>query len=50
MFYGFDRGVVYLYMQGVCVGCLFLILMLKMGIENLLCYYIFEVIEVCFVV
>jgi len=45
-FYGFDRGVVYLHMQGACAGCPSSTLTLKMGIENLLRHYIPEVIEV----
>ena len=35
-FHGFDRGVVYLHMQGACAGCPSSTLTLKMGIENLL--------------
>jgi Fe-S cluster biogenesis protein NfuA len=45
-FHGFDRGVVYLHMQGACAGCPSSTLTLKMGIENLLRHYIPEVIEV----
>ena len=45
-FYGFDRGVVYLHMQGACAGCPSSTLTLKMGIENLLRHYIPEVQEV----
>ncbi len=45
-FYGFDRGVVYLHMQGACAGCPSSTLTLKMGIENLLRHYIPEVLEV----
>ena len=45
-FHGFDRGVVYLYMQGACAGCPSSTLTLKMGIENLLRHYIPEVTEV----
>ncbi|MDK3019568.1 NifU family protein [Pseudodonghicola flavimaris] len=45
-FYGFDRGVVYLHMQGACAGCPSSTLTLKMGIENLLRHYIPEVVEV----
>ncbi len=36
VFHGFDRGVVYLHMQGACAGCPSSTLTLKMGIENLL--------------
>lgn len=45
-FHGFDRGVVYLNMQGACAGCPSSTLTLKMGIENLLRHYIPEVTEV----
>ncbi|MBU2959523.1 NifU family protein [Citreicella sp. C3M06] len=45
-FHGFDRGVVYLHMQGACAGCPSSTLTLKMGIENLLRHYIPEVSEV----
>ena len=45
-FHGFDRGVVYLHMQGACAGCPSATLTLKMGIENLLRHYIPEVTEV----
>ncbi|CUH75414.1 NifU family protein [Tropicibacter naphthalenivorans] len=45
-FHGFDRGVVYLHMQGACAGCPSSTLTLKMGIENLLRHYIPEVTEV----
>lgn len=46
VFHGFDRGVVYLHMQGACAGCPSSTLTLKMGIENLLRHYIPEVTEV----
>ena len=46
-FYGFERGVVYLHMQGACAGCPSSTITLKMGIENLLRHYIPEVTEVC---
>ena len=45
-FHGFDRGIVYLHMQGAYAGCPSSTLTLKMGIENLLRHYIPEVIEV----
>jgi len=45
-FHGFDRGVVYLHMQGACAGCPSSTLTLKQGIENLLRHYIPEVVEV----
>ncbi|HSF94195.1 MAG TPA: NifU family protein [Thermohalobaculum sp.] len=45
-FHGYDKGVVYLHMQGACAGCPSSTLTLKHGIENLLRHYIPEVIEV----
>ncbi|MCO6383784.1 MAG: NifU family protein [Vannielia sp.] len=45
-FHGFERGVVYLHMQGACAGCPSSTLTLKMGIEQLLRHYIPEVTEV----
>jgi Fe-S cluster biogenesis protein NfuA len=45
-FHGFEKGVVYLHMQGACAGCPSSTMTLKMGIENLLKHYIPEVIEV----
>ncbi|GIX13795.1 MAG: iron transporter [Paracoccaceae bacterium] len=45
-FHGFERGVVYLHMQGACAGCPSSTMTLKMGIENLLRHYIPEVVEV----
>ncbi len=45
-FQGYDKGVVYLHMQGACAGCPSSTLTLKHGIENLLRHYIPEVIEV----
>ncbi|RLK02662.1 NifU family protein [Ruegeria conchae] len=45
-FHGFDKGIVYLHMQGACAGCPSSTITLKMGIENLLRHYIPEVIEV----
>ena len=45
-FHGFERGVVFLHMQGSCAGCPSSTLTLKMGIENLLRHYIPEVVEV----
>ncbi len=45
-FHGFERGVVYLHMQGACAGCPSSTMNLKMGIENLLRHYIPEVTEV----
>jgi Fe-S cluster biogenesis protein NfuA len=46
VFHGFDRGVVYLHMRGACSGCPSSVLTLKNGIENLLKYYVPEVVEV----
>ncbi len=45
-FHGFEKGVVYLTMQGACAGCASSTLTLKIGIENLLRHYIPEVTEV----
>lgn len=46
IFKGFDRGVVYLHMRGACSGCPSSTITLKNGIENLLRYYVPEVVEV----
>ncbi|MDH3239052.1 MAG: NifU family protein [Alphaproteobacteria bacterium] len=46
LFHGFQRGVVYLRMQGSCSGCPSSTATLKVGIENLLRHHIPEVIEV----
>ena len=46
VFHGFERGVVYLRMQGACAGCPSSTATLKMGIENMLRHYIPEVVEV----
>ena len=43
---GFDRGVVFLQMQGACSGCPSSTATLKGGIESLLKYYVPEVVEV----
>jgi Fe-S cluster biogenesis protein NfuA len=45
-FRGFERGVVYLHLRGACAGCPSSIVTLKNGIENLLRYYVPEVVEV----
>lgn len=45
-FHGFQGGVVYLTMRGACAGCPSSTMTLKAGIENLLRYYIPEVVEV----
>ena len=46
IFRGFERGVVYLHMRGACSGCPSATVTLKNGIENLLRYYVPEVVEV----
>jgi Fe-S cluster biogenesis protein NfuA len=46
VFHGFQRGVVYLHLRGACSGCPSSIVTLKNGIENLLKYYVPEVVEV----
>lgn len=46
LFHGFERGVVFLRMQGACSGCPSSTATLKMGIENMLRHYIPEVTEV----
>ena len=46
LFHGFERGVVYLHMQGACSGCPSSTATLKAGIENMLRHYIPEVMEV----
>jgi Fe-S cluster biogenesis protein NfuA len=46
LFHGFERGVVYLRMQGSCSGCPSSTATLKVGIESMLRHYIPEVIEV----
>ena len=46
LFHGFERGIVYLRMQGSCSGCPSSTATLKAGIENMLRHYIPEVIEV----
>jgi len=43
---GFDKGKVYLRMQGACSGCPSSTATLKNGIEQLLKYYVPEVTEV----
>jgi Fe-S cluster biogenesis protein NfuA len=45
-FRGFERGIVYLHMRGSCAGCPSSTITLKNGIENLLRYYVPEVVEV----
>ncbi len=46
VFHGFDKGIVYLHMQGACAGCPSSTMTLKHGIENMLRHYIPEVLEV----
>lgn len=46
LFHGFERGVVYLQLQGSCSGCPSSTATLKGGIENMLRHYIPDVIEV----
>lgn len=46
LFCGFEDGIVYLHMQGACSGCPSSTATLKHGIENMLRYYVPEVIEV----
>jgi Fe-S cluster biogenesis protein NfuA len=46
IFQGFDRGVVYLHLQGACSGCPSSTMTLKAGIENMLRHYVPEVVEV----
>jgi Fe-S cluster biogenesis protein NfuA len=46
IFQGFERGVVYLHLQGACSGCPSSTMTLKAGIENMLRHYIPEVVEV----
>ena len=46
LFRGFDKGVVWLHMQGSCSGCPSSTATLKAGIENMLRHYVPEVLEV----
>lgn len=46
VFHGFEKGIVYLHMRGACAGCPSSTITLKNGIENLLKYYVPEVVEV----
>ena len=46
IFQDFEDGIVYLHMQGSCSGCPSSTATLKAGIENMLRYYIPEVLEV----
>jgi Fe-S cluster biogenesis protein NfuA len=46
VFRGFDRGIVYVNLQGSCSGCPSSTATLRMGIENMLKHYVPEVMEV----
>lgn len=46
LFHSFTDGIVYLKMQGACAGCPSSSATLKSGIENMLRYYVPEVLEV----
>lgn len=46
LFHSFEDGIVYLKMQGACSGCPSSSATLKSGIENMLRYYVPEVLEV----
>ena len=46
VYQGFEKGVVYLHMQGACSGCPSSTATLKAGIENMLKHYVPEVKEV----
>jgi NFU1 iron-sulfur cluster scaffold homolog, mitochondrial len=46
LFRGFEDGIVYLHMQGACSGCPSSTATLRHGIENMLRYYVPEVVEV----
>ena len=46
VFHRFEDGIVYLHMQGSCQGCPSSTATLKAGIENMLRYYVPEVVEV----
>jgi Fe-S cluster biogenesis protein NfuA len=46
IFRGFERGIVYLHLQGSCAGCPSSIATLKTGIEKMLRHYLPEVTEV----
>ncbi len=46
IFHSFEDGVVYLHMQGSCSGCPSSTATLKAGIENMLRFYVPEVVEV----
>ena len=46
VFSRYEAGVVYLHMRGACAGCPSATMTLQQGIENLLRYYVPEVVEV----
>ena len=46
LFHSFEDGIVFLKMQGACSGCPSSTATLKSGIENMLRYYMPEIIEV----
>ena len=46
IFHDYEDGIVYLHMQGSCSGCPSSTATLKAGIENMLRYYVPEVVEV----
>ena len=46
VYHGFEKGIVYLQMQGACSGCPSSSMTLKNGIENMLKHYVPEVQEV----
>lgn len=46
VFRGFEDGVVFLSLQGACLGCPSSTATLKMGVENLLTYYLPDVVRV----
>nr|MBP9868911.1 NifU family protein [Alphaproteobacteria bacterium] len=45
-FHKFEKGILWLEMQGACSGCPSSTMTLKMGIENMMRHYIPEVLEV----
>ena len=45
-FVKFDNGIVYLELRGACAGCPSSTITLKSGIENMLKYYIPEIVSV----
>ncbi|MGH6931326.1 MAG: NifU family protein [Dongiaceae bacterium] len=46
IFRGFDKGIVFVHLQGSCAGCPSSTATLRMGIENMLKHYVPEVVEV----